>query len=526
MSEQGVERFYPGSVAARAPDRAAVIMGTSGQVVTYADLEERSRRLAQLLRSRGLGHGDHIGILLENNVRFAEVMWGALRAGLYYTPINSHLTSSEAAYILKDSGAKALITSVALAGVARDLGPDVLPDVGTRLMIDGATEGFEAYEDAVAASPDEPLSDEAEGLGMFYSSGTTGRPKGIKWPIGFEPLGTRADPIVGMLRLLGVGDGDTYLSPAPLYHTAPANFVAAAHRVGATVVVMERFDPEQCLQLIERHHVTHGQFVPTMFVRMLKLPDDVRAGYDMSSLRAVVHAAAPCPIEVKRRMIGWWGPIILEYYASTEGAGGTMITSDDWLAHPGSVGRPIAGVPEVLDDDGKELPPGEIGTIWFAGGLTFEYHNDPDKTAEAHGIAGYATTGDMGYVDDDGYVYLTDRRSFMIISGGVNIYPQETENLLTEHPRVMDVAVVGVPNPEMGEEVKAVVQPVDWADAGPELEAELIAYCREHLAAYKCPRSIDFDHELPRLDNGKLYKRQVRDRYWAGRGVAEAHVRG
>jgi long-chain acyl-CoA synthetase len=516
---------YPGAVAGRDPERPAVIMSSSGQVVTYGQIEERSRRLAQLFRERGLVQGDHVAIMLENDPRFVEIMWAAVRAGLYYTPINWHLTAGEAAYIINDCEAKALITSSTLASVARDLDHQAVPGLTTRLMIGDPIAGFEHYDDAIGARPPEPLADEAEGLGMFYSSGTTGRPKGIKWPLGLEPLGTRADPVLGMLGLLGVGDGDVYLSPAPLYHTAPANFTVSATRIGATVVVMERFDPEDCLRAIERYHVTHGQFVPTMFVRMLKLPEAMRKAYDLSSLRAVIHAAAPCPIEIKRQMIEWWGPIILEYYAASEGAGGTFITSQEWLAHPGSVGRSVVGKAVVLDDDRREVPVGEIGTIWFLGGLPFEYHNDPDKTAEARTSDGLATTGDMGYIDADGYIYLTDRKSYMIISGGVNIYPQEAENVLAVHPKVLDVAVFGVPNPEMGEEVKAVVQPVDWADAGPALEVELISYCKEQLASYKCPRTVDFDKELPRLDNGKLYKRQLRDRYWGGQGSTEAQIK-
>jgi acyl-CoA synthetase (AMP-forming)/AMP-acid ligase II len=278
---------------------------------------------------------------------------------------------------------------------------------------------------------------------------------------------------------------------------------------------MERYDPIDALRLIEKHDVTHTQMVPTMFVRLLKLPEAERTQFDLRSLQTAVHAAAPCPVEVKRQMIAWWGPIISEYYSSTEGAGATFITSEEWLAHPGSVGKPMIGIPHIVDEDGHEVPVGEIGTIYFEGSVPFEYHNDTDKTASTKDEHGWTTVGDIGYLDDDGYLYLTDRRSFMIISGGVNIYPQEAENVLVNHPKVMDVAVIGVPNAEMGEEVKAVVQPVSWDDAGDELASELLAYCREHLATYKCPRSVDFDPQLPRLDSGKLYKRLLRDRYWS-----------
>ena len=353
-----------------------------------------------------------------------------------------------------------------------------------------------------------------EGDFLLYSSGTTGRPKGIKRPLTLAPLGQGRPAAVPFLRALGFAAGDVYLCPAPLYHAAPLAWSMAAQRLGGTVVVMERFDPVEALALIERHRVTHGQFVPTMFVRMLKLPDAERTAYDVSSLKAVVHAAAPCPVEVKQAMIDWWGPIVSEYYSATEGIGATFITAPEWLTHTGTVGKAMLGVAHILDDDGNELPAGEIGTVWFSGGYDFTYHNDPQKTAEAKDTRGYSTVGDVGYLDEEGYLYLTDRKAFMIISGGVNIYPQEAENVLINHPKVLDVGVIGVPDAEMGEAVKAVVQPVNWDDAGPELEAELIEYCRAHIAAYKCPRSVDFDPELPRLDTGKLYKKQLRARYW------------
>jgi long-chain acyl-CoA synthetase len=387
--------------------------------------------------------------------------------------------------------------------------------VSIRLMVDDAIDDWERYRDAISGQPIDPIADECEGDFMLYSSGTTGRPKGIRRPLSFAPMGTGMLGAVPFLQAIGFGEGDTYLCPAPLYHAAPMGWSMGTHRLGGTVVVMERFDPEHALALIEREQVTHAQFVPTMFVRMLKLPQEVRDRHDVSSLQTVVHAAAPCPVEVKREMIDWWGPIISEYYSSTEGVGATFITADDWLAHPGSVGKPMIGEPHILDDDGNELPVGDVGTIWFDGGLTFEYHNDPVKTAAVYNDVGWRSVGDMGRLDEDGYLYLTDRKAFMIISGGVNIYPQEAEDVLVTHPKVLDVAVFGVPDPEMGEQVKAVVQPLDWADTGPALESELLSYCRDHLSAYKCPRSIDFERELPRLDTGKLYKRVLRDRYWS-----------
>jgi acyl-CoA synthetase (AMP-forming)/AMP-acid ligase II len=491
-----------------------MIMGQSGETITFRELDERSNQLAQLFRSRGIERGGSIAIMLENHPRFLEVVWAAQRSGLYYTAINSHLTADEVAYIVDDSGAELLVSSMHLEPVAKGLLDHPLPRVRYRLMVDGAADGWEPYESVVAPLPRSPIDDECEGDFMLYSSGTTGRPKGIQRPLTFAAMGQGMPGAVPFLQAIGVQDGSMYLNPAPLYHAAPLAWSSGAQRLGATVVVMERFDPVDALRLIEERGVTHTQMVPTMFVRLLKLPESERGRFDLRSLQAVVHAAAPCPVEVKRRMIDWWGPIISEYYSSTEGAGATFITSEEWLSHPGSVGKPMLGTPHVLDDEGRELSTGEIGTIYFEGGIPFEYHNDADKTATTRNEHGWTTVGDVGYVDEDGYLYLTDRRTFMIISGGVNIYPQEAENVLVNHPKVMDVAVIGVPSADMGEEVKAVVQPVSWDDAGDELAEELISYCRDKLAAYKCPRSIDFDPELPRLDSGKLYKRLLRDRYW------------
>jgi len=510
--------MYPGAVAAGAAERPAVVWGPDGEVITYGDLDARINLFSHLLRRHGRSAGDRIAVLVENHPRFLEIVWAAQLSGLYYTAINWHLTADEAAYIVNDSEARVLVSSQRLAAVAVALDEGLVPKVEVRLMVDGAAPGWEPYEQAVAGESAEPLGDAAEGESMLYSSGTTGRPKGIERPLTLVPPGEKLDPVVGMLRMLGFGEGDVYLCPAPLYHAAPLAYTMAAQRIGGTVVVMDKFDPAEALRLIEQHRVTHAQFVPTMFVRMLKLPEKERTGYDVSSLRAVVHAGAPCPVAVKRQMLDWWGPIISEYYAATEGMGATFVMADDWLAHPGTVGRALLGQIHILDDAGKELPAGETGTVWFGGGMEFEYHNDPEKTAEARDGRGYATVGDVGHLDGDGYLYLTDRRSYMIISGGVNIYPQEAENVLVEHDKVLDAAVFGVPHEEMGEAVKAVVQPVDWDDAGPELEAELLAFCRDRLTAYKCPRSVDFERQLPRLDTGKLYKRLLRDRYWTDAG--------
>jgi long-chain acyl-CoA synthetase len=494
---------YPG---AHDPDRAAVVMAGSGATISYGELESRSIQLARHWHQRGLRPGDHVAILLENHPRYFEVVWAALRSGLYYTPVNVHLTEGEVAYVLADCGAKAVVTSPAQVAKLGELGDDI--DV---LVVD------ETYADALDAQSAEPLDDQPCGHGMFYSSGTTGRPKGILFPPPDRQV-TDDDPMVQSGSPLGLADGCVYLLPAPLYHTSPVVTGALCHRYGGTVVVMERFDPVGCLETIERYQVDVAQFVPTMFVRLLKLADDVRNSFDLGALRHVSHAAAPCPVDVKHKMIEWWGPIILEFYAGSENVGSTMITSEEWLAHPGSVGLPRFCTTHICDDDFNELPTGEVGNVWFdTPGAAMEYHGDPEKTAENRSPQGWYTMGDVGRVDDDGYLYLTDRKTFMIISGGVNIYPQESENVLVGHPAVLDVAVIGVPNDDLGEEAKAIVQLVDPASASDGLAAELLAFCQQGLARYKCPRSIDFTEQLPREDSGKLYKRRLRDQYWGDR---------
>ena len=461
--------------------------------------------------------GENVAILMENHRRFLEVAWAAQRSGLHYTAINSHLRAAEVQYVLDDCGAVALFSSEALADVVAGLD---LSRVSMRVAAAGDLPGFESYDEVLESGSPERAQDEQEGREMLYSSGTTGRPKGVRKPLPDTPFGDPAAAPVQVaqgISLYGVGPGTVYLSPAPLYHSAPLVYSMSMHRLGATVVVMERFDAQQCLELIERHRVTLAQFVPTMFNRMLRLPVDVRERHDLSSLKMAVHAAAPCPISVKRQMLDWWGPIILEYYAGTEDIGSTVITAQEWLAHPGSVGRPTTEC-HIVREDGEEAARGEPGVVYFVGGRPFEYHNDPEKTASVSNDKGWRTLGDIGYLDADGYLYLTDRQAHMIISGGVNIYPQEAENVLAGHAAVVDVAVIGVPDAEMGEAVKAVVQVVDAAAAGPELEAELLAHCRAELASYKCPRTVDFVDALPRDDNGKLYKRLLRERYWEGHG--------
>ena len=516
MSEAEPLRMTPAWHAARAPDAPAIVMAATGETVTYADLEDRSRRLAQALRERGIGAADGIALLLENQHAFLEVAWAAQRSELHYTAINSHLRPQEVQYVLDDCGARALVSSPAMADLVAGLDLSRIP---VRVSAPGGLAGFERYDDVLAGAEPEPTEREREGREMLYSSGTTGRPKGVRKALPGTRFGDPSSAPVQIaqgIAMFGGGPGSVYLCPAPLYHAAPLVYSMSMHRLGATVVVMERFDPRQCLELIERYRVTHAQFVPTMFVRMLKLPEAERRRYDLSSLRVVVHAAAPCPIEIKREMLDWWGPILHEYYSGTEDIGTTFITPEEWLAHPGSVGRPRTDECHIVGENGEELPVGQTGVVYFAGGRPFAYHNDPEKTASIANAKGWRTLGDIGHLDEDGYLYLTDRNAHMIISGGVNIYPQETENVLAGHPAVADVAVIGVPDAEMGEAVKAVIEPVDPAAATQELAAEILAWCRARIATYKCPRSVDFVDALPRDPNGKLYKRRLREQYWQG----------
>jgi len=510
----GAAPLTPGWHAERTPDTPAIVMGTSGELVTYAQLEDRSIRIARALRDSGIKEGDTIAILMENNRQYLEIAWAAQRSGLRYTAINNHLRAAEAQYVLDDCGAVALFSCEAMADVAGRLDLSV---IGLLISASGSLPGFRRYDEFLSCAAPGPLGDEREGREMLYSSGTTGRPKGVRKQLPATALGDpRSAPVIiadGMGRYCG--DGAVYLCPAPLYHSAPLVWSMSLQRLGATIVVMERFDPVRCLELIERHQVTIAQFVPTMFTRLLRLPQSERDRHDLSSLRVVMHGAAPCPVSVKQQMLDWWGPIIHEYYAGTEDIGSTRIGPDEWLAHPGSVGKP-ADECHIVGPDGAELPAGEPGLVYFAGGRPFSYHNDAGKTESITDSPGWRTLGDIGYLDGDGYLYLTDRQAHMIISGGVNIYPQEAENVLTGHPAVVDVAVIGVPDAEMGEAVKAVIELADPACAGPELTAQLLAYCRERLATYKCPRTIDFTDQLPREPNGKLYKRLLRERYWSG----------
>ncbi|MEZ5597788.1 MAG: acyl-CoA synthetase [Pseudomonadales bacterium] len=507
--------MHPGIFAAETPERIAYVMAETGEAVTFDQLERAANRGAHLFRSLGLKRGDHIAIMLENHPRFFQIAWAAQRSGLYYTAISWRLQHEEVEYIVNNSESKLFISSLPRRDVVEKL-IGRTPGVRHFFMLDGTIAGYNAWEDAIAGMPETPIADQAEGASMLYSSGTTGYPKGISRALVETPYGADGPNLFGMLY--GMDKTSIYLSPAPLYHSAPLNFTMACLRNGTQVVVMAHFEAEAALAAIERYRVTHSQWVPTMFVRMLKLDPSVRTKYDVSSLRCAIHAAAPCPIPVKEQMIAWWGPVLYEYYAGTEGNGFVQINSQDWLTHKGSVGRPLNCELHVCDDDGNEVPTGESGTIYFGGGGVFEYYKDPEKTAGSRHPKGWSTLGDVGYLDEEGFLYLTDRKHFMIISGGVNIYPQEAENVLITHPAVMDVAVFGVPNPDFGEEVKAVVQPRDMDQAGPELAMELIDFCREHLSHIKCPRTVDFRPDLPRHPTGKLYKRLLRDEYWKAAG--------
>lgn len=493
------------------PEKPAFVMCATGEVVSFGTLESRANQGAHLLRARGLGVGDHIAILMENRREFLETCFAADRAGLYYTTISTHLSESEIVFILNNCDAKLLILSDRYRDMARSLSRQSGCEV---FLLGDETPGFVSWTRSLAARPDTPIGDERQGLDMLYSSGTTGRPKGIKWPLPEDVPGGRSMLIDLLSGLFGYDRDTRYLSPAPLYHAAPLRHSMVTIRMGGTAYIMDRFDAAETLRLIEQHRITHSQWVPTMFVRLLKLPEQVRAGFDLSSMEMAVHAAAPCPPDIKHKMIDWWGEIIHEYYAGTENNGFTAITSAEWLAHPGSVGQAKLGRLHICDPAGAELPFGQTGEVYFENGHQFAYHKDPDKTAACANAQGWTTLGDIGHVDDEGYLYLTDRKSFVIISGGVNIYPQETEDVLLTHPAVLDTAVIGVPNEEFGEEVKAIVQLVPSLTSSETLEQSLIGYCRDRLSPLKCPRSIDFHDALPRSATGKLYKRKLRDLYW------------
>jgi len=503
---------YPFDKLDKFPDKAALVMAGSGRATSYAQLDRSSNRFAQLLRHLGLGHDAAIALLMENRSEFFTVCWGAQRSGLFYTPVATHLATAEIAYIINDCGARAFVTSAEQADNTADL-PGLCPDVQAWFVCGGELPGYRSLEGELDDMPDHPVDDELEGCEMLYSSGTTGYPKGIRNPLPDRSVGAISPMAAALAVAYGADENTVYLSPAPLYHSAPLRFNMALQRLGATCVVMEKFDARSAVRLLGQHGVTMSQWVPTHFSRMLQLPKQLREKADLSSHRLALHAAAPCPVSVKEQMIDWWGPILTEFYSATEGNGATQISSEEWLTHKGSVGRELGCRVHVVDDEGEELAAGEIGTVYFEGGRSFEYHNAPEKTADSVDARGWSTVGDIGYLDEEGYLYLTDRKADMIISGGVNIYPQETENCLLEHPSVADAAVFGLPDSDFGEQVKAVVEAIDPLAAGGQLADELMAWCRDKISPLKCPRSIDFVDHLPRTEAGKLRKHLLKARY-------------
>lgn len=513
--------MHPRFQAQRFPAKPAAIMADTGEAISFGELEKLANQGAQLFRSLGLQAGDAVAIWMPNSLRYFEFYWAAQRSGLYIVTVSSALRGEEAAFIINDSGAKLLVTDKKIDGLQSFLSDHRSAAQGLSNIYWGDTEvpGVPGWSETLASFPTSPIDDESAGYHMVYSSGTTGRPKGVRMPLSGGPADVENPLVTRVLAQYGSDENDVYLSTAPLYHASPIFYTTAMQRTGATAVIMRKFDAEEALAAAAKFKATSTQMVPTMFVRLLRLSDAVRDQYDLSSLRTVIHAAAPCPVDIKQKMIDWLGPIIYEFYGGSEGNGSTFITSDEWLRKPGSVGRANWGTLHICGPDGEELDAGTPGLIYFEGGYDFSYLNDEEKTRESRHPDNWSwsTLGDIGYVDADGYLFLTDRKSFTIISGGVNVYPQEIENLLVSHPLIADVAVIGVPDPDMGEAVKAVVQTIDPADATPEVATAIIAFCREHLSSIKVPRSVDFDPELPRLDTGKLYKQVIRSRYWPSR---------
>ena len=506
---------HPSIHAKMFPDKPAFIMAESGERVTYRELDENSNRFAHLFRQLGLKAGDHITVMMENNRHFMQLIWGAQRSGLIYTTVSTHLTVNEAAYIFENSDARVVVTSqkyVAVvesatancANVEHSFIADSAESVGKLLPLQASISGL----------PITPIADQCGGMDMLYSSGTTGKPKGIAIEFEAKDVNTMLPVLQGLTRLFGFTQETVYLSPAPLYHAAPLRFNMMTMFQGGTSIIMEKFDPEISLQLINKYRVTHSQWVPIMFKRLLDLPESVRHSYDLSTMQCAIHAAAPCSVAIKEAMFDWWGDIIYEYYSSTESIGTTMISPQEWRAHPGSVGKAISGVPHIMDEEsGDELPIGRVGVIYFSGGLPVTYHHDPVKTLKAINDRGWYTCGDVGYLDQEGYLYLTDRKDFVIISGGVNIYPQESEDVIVMHPAVADVAVFGIPNEEFGQEVKAVVELRSGVDPSEQLAENIIGFCRDRISKLKCPRSVDFIKKLPRMENGKLYKKELAKQY-------------
>ncbi|MBW9122329.1 AMP-binding protein [Microbacterium trichothecenolyticum] len=511
--------MHPFLIAENHPDRAAAIDGDTGSRLTYGQLTDESLRWAHALREAGISAGSRVALMLPNSLNLFPVVWALQSTGVEYTPINTHLTAGEIERIVVHSGATALISSIDLLETLDQISDAGWSAVWCRFLVDGDAPDWRSWPRERTDWAPVPIPHPNEGMFLYYSSGTTGAPKGIlRGELVTRELGETPDTLTQkFLELVDFHDGDVLLSSAPLYHSAPLGWVVGAQRLGGTVLFTRKFDAKRTLELIDEYDVTHCQMVPTMFVRLLKLPESERRGSDRASLRHIVHSAAPCPVEVKRAMIEEWGPIIDEYYTSTELIGATFITSAEWLQHPGSVGRALEGwgEPRIIDEEMNLLPARETGELWFEGTFPFTYFGDTTALkSQRDDTRGWATAGDVGWIDEEGYLYLTDRKTYMIVSGGVNIYPQEIEAALILHPAVADVAVFGVPNPDFGEEVKAVIQPAGGVEPGPELAALLEAHCRQELAGFKVPRSFDFLDELPRLDTGKLYKAALRDPYW------------
>ncbi|MGB1188830.1 MAG: acyl-CoA synthetase [Pseudomonadales bacterium] len=503
--------MHPGVHSQIRPDAIAFCTSDGQSKTTYRTLDQESNQTAHFLRSEGLKPRDGIAILLDNDLRFLTIAWAAQRSGLYYTPISTLFKAAEVCYILENSGAKVLFTKQTIL----DKQSLDLPEHLKIIVLDQGR--FPNWQQVIAEHPPTECQDACEGAEMIYSSGTTGQPKGVRFDLALSPVGTVAPLIEKRIQLHCIDPTTRYLSTAPLYHSAPLRYNLMVSRLGGTAVIMPKFDALNALELIQEHRITHSQWVPTMFNRLLALPEHIKDQFDLSSLRYAIHAAAPCPVNIKKAMIDWWGEILYEYYSGTESNGSTAITSAEWLEHPGSVGKAFHGELHILDDDYRPLAPGSVGGVYFAKGTPFAYFKDPEKTAAAQSPQGYTTLGDMGYLDEDGYLYLKDRRSFMIISGGVNIYPQEIEDLLVTHEAVIDAAVFGIPDAEFGESVKAVVElHANYPEhLRPNIGEALMAYCRENLSHVKCPRSIDVSERLPRHPTGKLYKGQLRAPYWA-----------
>jgi long-chain acyl-CoA synthetase len=486
----------------------------------YGELNARANQLVRALRERGLREESPVALMCANRPEFAEVIYAGQRAGFRTVPINWHLTAEEAAYIARDSDAVALIADARFAKAAGDI-PSLADNVKVCLSIAGPITGFENLDDAISSQDASDLEDAVLGRYMLYTSGTTGRPKGVWRPAGLQGAAQMMQIYLPILeRFAYVAGEDVHLTTGPLYHSAPLVFsLVVPLMAGVATVLMDGWEPEETLRLIERYRVTHSHMVPTMFHRLLSLSEEVRRRYDLSSLRFILHGAAPCPVAVKQAMMDWLGPIVHEYYAATEGLG-THVTPDEWLERPGTVGKPEEQKVEVRDDNGRPAPSGEVGTVYIKSeeDLRFEYYKDSEKTAEAFS-GNYFTLGDMGYMDEDGYLYLADRTADLIISGGVNIYPAEVDAVLLGHPAVADVATIGIPNPEWGEEVRSVVELKPGYGPEDALAGELIEHCRNNLAHFKCPKAIDFTDKLPRHDTGKIYRRLVREPYWKDRRV-------